>query len=117
MSDIIRRDYRLVLASFGAGQSETAAIGFRDFAAMGVSIGATWTAASLGFLVATDIAGTYRPLYDAAGDLVEVAAAASKAFAVPDEVFAFPYVKLWSQTAGVAVNQAAPTTLELALKS
>lgn len=78
----------------------------------------TWTAANIGFKVSSAYAGTYAPLYDEDGAIVEVAATASKAFSLPAELFGCSWVKLWSQDgSGNDTNQAAERSLTLLLKS
>lgn len=66
----------------------------------------TWTAASLGFKVATEKGGTYLPLYDEYGNLLALTVAASTTIRVPVTWLAgCPWVKLWSETAGADVAQ------------
>jgi hypothetical protein len=67
---------------------------------------ATWTAASIGFYVAPTSGGTFQPLYDSAGALVEMAVAVNKSYQLPyDKLLGARYLKLWSETAGSGVNQ------------
>jgi hypothetical protein len=80
---------------------------------------AAWTAASIGFQVSDSPGGSYYPLYDADGSLVQIAGpAASQAHAVPAEVFGAAWVKLWSQDGSANdENQTAERTLGVILKS
>lgn len=117
MSEDIKRDERQDVTTIASGAALSGVIGFKDHAGGGIIMPATWTAASLGFQVSAAPGGTFVALYDAAGDLVELTVAASQAFPLPDELFGFAYFKLWSQTAGVDVNQAADREIRVSLKS
>ena len=78
---------------------------------------AAWTAASLAFKVSND--GTnFFPLKDQFGALVELTglpAAAGEGRNLPDDLWAFPYFKLWSETSGADTNQGADRTFVLNL--
>lgn len=78
---------------------------------------AAWTAAGIGFKVSNSYGGTYVALIDAAGDEIEAAAAGvvSVAHPMPAAIFGFKYIKLWSETAGADVTQAAERVLNLLL--
>lgn len=78
---------------------------------------AAWTAADIGFQVSNSEAGTFLPLYDAAGALIEYTPAVDTAFLAPAGIAGAYWIKLWSQTAGVDTNQAAARTLGLTAKS
>ena len=76
---------------------------------------AAWTAAGIGFKVSDAYGGTYVALIDAAGDEVEAAAAGviDVAHPMPAAIFGFKYVKLWSETVGSDVTQAAERVLKI----
>jgi hypothetical protein len=80
---------------------------------------AAWTAANIGFQVSDTETGTFYPLYDDAGAIVEIASPATdKGFSIPAEVFGAAWVKLWSQDgAGSGTNQAAERSIKVVLKS
>jgi hypothetical protein len=79
---------------------------------------AAWTAANIGFKVCASSDGTFLPLYDDSGSIVEVSAAASKAFSAPAALFGASWVKLWSQDgAGSDTNQGADRAITVLLKS
>lgn len=80
---------------------------------------ATWTAASIGFQVAHVSGGTYYPLYDHDGTIVEIAGpTVDNAYEIPPEVYGARFVKLWSQDgAASGTNQDAARTLVITLKS
>ena len=79
---------------------------------------AAWTAATIGFKVCASEDGTFLPLYDDSGSIVEVSAAASKAFAAPAELYGAAWVQLWSQDgAGSDTNQGADRAITVLLKS
>lgn len=91
--------------------------GAREFM---VVIPSTWTNANLGFQVSEEAGGTFVPLYDDGGNLVQIAGiaiAASRAYVLPPEVGVCQHIKLWSQNgAGVSVNQGAKRTIQLTSK-
>jgi len=80
---------------------------------------AAWTAASIGFQVSDSHGGTYYPLYDQNGTLVQISSpAVDKAYSFPAEVFSGGWVKLWSQDgAASGTNQGAARTIGVILKS
>jgi hypothetical protein len=79
---------------------------------------AVWTAADIGFQVASELEGPFLPLYDSAGALVEISSpAADQAHAVPTEVLAARFIMLWSQTGGADTNQGADRALSMDMKS
>lgn len=83
-----------------------------------VHMPAAWTAADIAFQVASELNGTFQPLYDDAGALVEISSpAVDQAHAIPVEVLAARFVKLWSQSGGAGVNQGAERALSLDRKS
>jgi hypothetical protein len=68
----------------------------------------TWTSASIGIKEAPTSTGTYNPLYDENGSLIEFSAAASRVIRVePKYLFGAQYIKLWSQNSGSDEDQAA----------
>ncbi len=73
----------------------------------------------IGFKVAETKDGDYAPLYDGTNALVEITVQldAARAYPLPDEVFAWRYVKLWAQAAGADVAQSADRTFIVVLKS
>jgi hypothetical protein len=79
---------------------------------------AGWTAANIGFQIASELDGTFLPLYDDTGAIVEIASpAVDQAMRVPVEVLAARYVKAWSQTGGADTNQGAERALIFDMKS
>lgn len=77
-----------------------------------VHLPAAWTAADIGFKVSSSESGTYLPLYDKAGSLVQIASPAiSQAHAMPTQVAGCLWVKLWSQSSGSNVAQVAARSL------
>ena len=75
-----------------------------------------WTAASLGVQMTHD-GTTFYPAKDDAGDVIEAAFAADGWVVLPAGVAALGLVKLWSQTSGSNVTQAAARTLYLFCKA
>ncbi len=93
-----------------------------DFSAytMGVvRMPSAWTAASIGFHTADTEGGTYLPLYDDNGNLIQVDnPATSKGYSFPPEVAGCKWLKLWSQDgAGSDTAQAAERTIGVDLKA
>jgi hypothetical protein len=77
-----------------------------------------WTAASLAFKVCDTAAGTFAPLRNEFGALIEVtgiATAAAGWYKLPIELLAAPFFKLWSETAGSNTNQGAERVCKIAL--
>ena len=107
------------VATIASGAAVSGAIDVSRYSGMNIQMPSTWTAASIGFQVCDTEGGTFLPLYDATGTLVQIASpAASKAYSAPAELFAAIYVKLWSQDgAGSDTNQAAARTLTLTFKA
>lgn len=83
-----------------------------------IQMPAAWTAASIGFKVCNTVDGTYLPLYDQDGVLVQIdSPAVDKAYTMPTELFGALYVKLWSQNgSGTNTNQGAARTLTVTIK-
>ena len=104
--------------TIGASAALSDVMDFRAWAGGIILMPGTWTAASIGFQVAATSGGTYYPLYDEDGSLVQIASpTASKAYAIPAEVFGASFVKIWSQNgSGTGTNQAAARALVITLK-
>lgn len=60
----------------------------------GVQLPGTLTSTAITFTVSDTLAGTYVELTDSTGSAISQTVAASKAFALPPELFAFKYAKL-----------------------
>ena len=95
----IRRKNKSFTVTLDAAVSNATEIVLADMAGGMVSVGTQNTnATELAVHVASASAGTYRPLYAADGSAVKITLAASTAdsrvYAMPDEVFAAPFIKL-----------------------
>jgi len=90
-----------------------------QYAMLVVHMPAAWTAASIGFKVASASGGTFLPLYDDNGTLVQIdSPTASKAYSAPAEVAGARYVKLWSQDgSGSNANQGGARVITVDLKA
>jgi len=100
------------------GTALSGVVSYHDHAYGLIHFPAVWTAADLGFQVSSELDGTYQPLYDDAGALVEIASpAADQTHAIPVEVLAARFVKLWSQSGGAGVNQGADRDLIVDMKT
>lgn len=100
------------------GTAFSGTLSFYEFAYGIVHMPAAWTAADIGFYVASELNGTFQELFDSGGTRVEITGpAADLAMQVPTEVLAARYIQLWSQSAGVNVNQLAERELFMDMKS
>ncbi len=84
-----------------------------------VHMPAVWTAASIGFQVAPTTGGTFQPLYDDLGNLVQIAGpVATRNYQAPPEIAGCRFIQLWSQNgAGANVAQGDDRTIPVSLKS
>lgn len=95
-----------ILRLFGDGKTTTianagtvsGAIAIGDYAMLGFQLPAAFTGVAMTFQVSADGA-TYVPLRDQSGALITITVAQGNAYPFPDEVGAWPYVKLVSGTA------------------
>lgn len=83
----------------------------------------TWTAANIGFKMCDTLDGTYLIAKDKSGVPIQISGVSTGAacsYAIPTELFASKFVKLWSKhlTAGTEdnVNQAGARILKVILK-
>ena len=111
----IERVTAKVKVTIANGEAESEAFYFAPYT-MGHIHVPEWTAASIGFKVATAADGDFVPLYDSSGNLVEASAGANRAVDLPTELAGAIYVKLWSEASGVDVDQAADREIWLTLK-
>lgn len=108
-----------VTRSIAISTAITDAIDMRPFASGSVKVPSAWTTANIGFKVSDTVDGTYDPLYDHTGSIVECATpAASRQIELPPEIFGCAFIKLWSQDGAASdTNQAAARSLIVTLKS
>jgi hypothetical protein len=106
-------------ATIGAGAFLSDEIDMSSYSGGNVYIPAAWTNADIGFHAAPTSGGTFVPLYDDNGNVVQmtVGAVTDECHAFPPEVFACRFIKFWSQLAGVDTNQVAERSLVYELKS
>jgi len=101
-----------------SGTALSNVISWQEFGYGIIHMPAVWTAADIGFQVSSELDGTFLPLYDDAGALVEISSpAVDQAMRVPVEVLAARFVKIWSQTGGANTNQVAARSLIVDMKS
>jgi hypothetical protein len=84
-----------------------------------VGVPSAWTAAAIGFKVSDTLGGTYSPLRDESGAIVQISGIITNAagwYKLPDALRGAMFVKLWSQAAGVDTNQAAARSLVVVAK-
>ena len=109
------------IATILASAAISNVISFADYSGGSVIVPtAAWTAANMGFTVCDTPDGTFVPLRDQAGSLVQIAnvvADTAAAYPLPDELFGCLYFKIHScTTADVDTNQAATRSLTVILK-
>lgn len=116
--DIFRRSKtQTVTIANGANLSDE--FPFDAFTMLIVHIPAEWTAASIGFKVASARGGTFLPLYNENGALVQIASPlVDAAYSAPAELAGAQFIKLWSQDGtGSNTNQAADRDLVIDMKA
>ena len=116
MSNSIKRFYSSSVVTIPNGSAVSDVLEVREFAGGVVSMPAAWTAANIGFKHCAAPNGTFQPLRDATGALVEIVASAAGEFVLPDALFACQFVQLWSESAGSNVNQGADRPITVSLK-
>lgn len=122
--DEVKRSSKTQQVTIPSGAALSDPFDFREWTGLIVHMPDTWTAAYVGFQVASEVDGTYVPLNDedAAAVLIGDAAGptqpvADEAYAAPTDLFPARFVKLWSTDgAGLDTNQAAERVLTLDLK-
>jgi hypothetical protein len=119
MPSLINRTTKYKSMTIANGAALSDAFDMRDYAGGNLYMPAAWTAASIGFQIATSLGGTYIPLYDQDATLVQIPGpTVDNAYALPKELFACGLVKLWSQDgAASGTNQGAARTIIIELKS
>lgn len=108
-------------ATIGNGTAESGVIDMRDVVgdAGVVGVPAAWTSAAIGFKVCDTEGGTFSPLRDEAGVVVQISGvqtAAAAWYKLPDALRGALFMKLWSQSAGVDANQAADRAMTIMAK-
>lgn len=104
--DVDIRQSTTTTANIPTGTALSGVVDKRGYAGGLVHMPAAWTAANVGFYVASAADGTFQPFYDQHGSLVQVVAAQGKSFDLPASMFAVRFFKFWSQNgSGVDVNQ------------
>ena len=116
---LINRTTKIQHLTIANGAAVSDAVNMTDYAGGQILMPAAWTAASIGFQIASSEGSTYYPFYASDATIVEIASpAASKAYQIPIEVFGCHWIKLWSQDgAGSDTNQGAARTVTIQLKS
>jgi hypothetical protein len=118
MPFLMARDTHVKTVTIANGAALSDAIDMRRYSFLVVHMPAAWTAASIGFQVSDSLGGTYDPLYDDDGNLLEITSpAVDKAYTAPAAVAAAHFLKIWSETSGSGVNQGAERSLILEVKS
>jgi hypothetical protein len=116
----MERECRTITVLIADGEAESEAFELAWAAGAGLQAPAALDATTvIAFKVSDDLDGNYLALYDDTNALVEVTVQvdAARAYALPEEVFAWPYVKLWAEASGTDVEQSADRTFKVSLKS
>lgn len=103
--------------TIASGAALSDAFSIKDFTEGLIHMPAAWTAADIGFQVASTLGGTYQPLYNSSGLIVISGPAVNNAYMLPADLAAAQWVKLWSNTGGSGTNQAAARTITVDLKA
>lgn len=116
----IERHSTLAQVTIPAG--EALSTGIIDFTShtMGIlHMPAEWTAASIGFHVRSSRDGSFLPLYDENGTLVQIASPTiNLAYIFPPELAGVLFFKLWSQNgSGIDADQASGRVVGVDLKA
>lgn len=116
---LINRTTKVQTLTIANGAATSDVFDMKDYAGGQIHMPAAWTAASIGFQISSSSGGTFLPLYDNSGSIIEIdGPSADTAYQLPKDLFGAHYVKLWSQDgAGADTNQGAARTLILELKS
>ena len=94
MSLKLNRSAQTPTVSVAASGTTSGAFTVDGYSFGGVQCPASLTSTAMTFTVSDTLAGTYVTLTDSAGNSISQTVAASKAFALPPELFAFKYAKL-----------------------
>lgn len=121
----LRRAGDSVVVTIANGANVSDAFSMEGMAGAGLKMPAAWTAAAIGFYVAEVEAGPYQAFYDdaAASTPIQIGDGTTKptanlAYSFPAKIYAWPWVKLWSQSgAGVNVNQGGARAFTIVRKS
>lgn len=118
---IITRTPFTALATILNGAAISNSIPMANFSGGSLIFPAAWTAAAAAFKVCSTPAGTFVPLRDQSGVIVEITNIvinAAAAYPLPDELFGCLFFQVWSETpgAGTDANQGANRILTVVLK-
>lgn len=117
----IKRESQLITVLIDISEDDDLSeeIDFREWAFALLEMPAAITACSIGFKIAHTSGGTFLPLYDHDGNLVQISSpSVDCAYELPPEVAAARYVKLWSQDgSGSNTAQAADRSFTLHRKT
>lgn len=118
MTTLLRRSCTFQTLTIAAGANLSDAVDFRHKAMLVVHMPSAWTAASIGFKVSSSEDGTFQPLYDDDGNLIQIdSPAVDKSYSAPAALAGALWLKLWSQDGSASnTNQNAARSLVVDLK-
>lgn len=109
-----------VQASIPIDESLSSVVCMADYSGGSLISPPSWTEANIGFMVSDAVDGSFVPLCDQAGSLVQISNVAtgdSMAYPLPDELFGCHFFQLWScDSGGIEVGQAAERSFTVLLK-
>lgn len=111
-------NFRYEPVVISSGTATSTAVDTRGISSITVLMPSAWTTANLGFKVGGYESGTFYPLHDDDGALIDIGGVdVDEAYTVPAAVTRHPFVKLWSHQSGNSTdtNQAATRTIYLIL--
>ena len=116
---LINRHTKVQTLTIANGEALSDQFEMKDYAGGQLHMPAAWTAASIGFKVSSSPGGTYLPLYDEGGDLVQIGSpSVDCAYQLPIALYGALHFKLWSQDgAGADENQGAARSIIVEVKS
>lgn len=119
----IQRVFSYEDVTIASGAAESDEISVTRYAGGIVRVCTEWTDANIGILHSHISSGTFNVLHDYLGSPVQISGIPTTGggdFALPDEVFAAGYVKLWSKSTTAATetdtNQGDARSLTVVLK-
>ena len=116
---MLRRLHSIQTSTIASGAALSGVIDMRFYSMLMVHMPSAWTPASIGFKTASSKTGTYLPLYDDDGNLVQIdSPSANRAYVAPATLAAASWVKLWSQNGtGTDTNQASDRAFTVETKA
>lgn len=107
----IQRKQKITSATIANGATASGEVALSGYAGGGYALPSTFDGTTLSFTVASASGGTFQALYDQYGNVVSLTVAASRSYALPAELFAWPFFKFVAGTAQSTTNTVIPIVL------